>query len=129
MEQVIVIIERAGKRNYSAYTDYDFGRFGVTGYGSSIDEAKQDFLSAFQEMKDEFGSDDYDFVFYLDASCFLQQFGKIISFAGIQRLTGINQKQLSRYATGISKPSETTVSKLKEGIERLRMELDMYPMA
>ena len=68
MEKVIVIVERAGENNFSAYTEYDFGRFGVTGYGSTIDETKSDFLQAFNEMKEEFGSDDYDFDFYLDDS-------------------------------------------------------------
>ncbi len=43
-----------------------------------------------------------EFTFRYDTVSFLQYYSKIISLAGLQRLTGIDRHQLSHYVTGQS---------------------------
>ena len=40
------------------------------------------------------------FKFQYDTASFLQYYSKILSLAGLERLTGVNQGQLSHYLTG-----------------------------
>lgn len=131
METINVIIECAGKRDYSARASRNFEHFMLAGYGNTVEEAQKDFMECYHEMQELYPQEcpELSFTYQLDASCFLQQFSKIISLSGMQRLTGINQKQLSRYATGMSKPTKSTTEKIRLGIERLKAELTTYSIA
>ena len=83
-------------------------------YGLIVEEAKEDFLEAYNETIELFGEEEnLTFVFAYDTSSFLQAFSKKFSLAGLQEITGINRKQLSHYVTGHSKPSAKTVAKIE----------------
>ena len=48
---------------------------------------------------------------------------KFITFAGLSKLSGVSQKQISRYASGTSKPRQATIDKINSAVQNLATEL------
>lgn len=100
----------------------------IAGFGDTVKEAMEDFRECHEEVKEmwtEKGKKlpDLEFLFRYDTVSFLKYYSKIISMAGLQRLTGIDRHQLSHYVTGRSKPSRKTIARIQEGITSLGREL------
>lgn len=126
--KVTVIIERGTDGNYSAYMDTNNLSFGLIGDGKSVKETMDDFYNSYEEMKSyyhETGKDfpELVFVFKYDVPSFLQYYSGVLSLAGLERLTGINQGQLSHYLTGHRKPSQKTVEKIEKKLHNFADEL------
>ena len=64
-----------------------------------------------------------ELVFCYDIPSFLQDFAFAFSLAGLERITGVNQKQLGHYISGYRKPSERTIRKIEDGIHRFSEQL------
>lgn len=128
-KDVKVVIEHAGD-NFSAYVaDVD----GIAVTGDSVDEIKTSMYEAIEdyiqvckdlnlEIPDQFKSE-YELVFELDVCSLLKIYEGIFSKAGLEKLTGINQKQLWHYANGKSKPRQAQRLKIEQGLHRLGNEL------
>jgi predicted RNase H-like HicB family nuclease len=127
--KVTIIIEHAGT-NFSAYVaDVD----GIAVVGDSIDEIKTSMFDAivdYVEVSEECSLEipdilkgDYELVFELDVRSFLKIYEGIFTKAGLERLTGINQKQLWHYANGKAKPRQAQRIKIEKGLHRLGNEL------
>lgn len=124
--KVNVFIELGNDGTYGAYTG---GKnplpFGVIGEGSTVAEAKQDFLDVVEAYKadGEKVPDDVEFVFSYDVPSFLSYYSKRLSLAGLEHITGVAQGQLSHYVTGRRKPSKKTVEKIQSGLNTFGQEL------
>ncbi len=106
----------------------------IAGFGDNVKEAMEDFYECHEETKEMWAKGgkllpDFEFEFRYDTVSFLQYYGKIISLAGLQRLTGINRHQLSHYVTGQSRPSAKTVAKIQEGVTAFGKELSNISLA
>lgn len=66
---------------------------------------------------------EYEVVYKFDIVSLLAYYKGILSFSALQKLTGINQKQLNHYATGISKPRPQQEEKIRNGLHNLAMTL------
>lgn len=66
---------------------------------------------------------EYEVVYLFDTCGLLNYYQGILSFSGLQAITGINQKQLAHYAAGRSKPRPQQVKKIEEGIHTFANEL------
>lgn len=66
---------------------------------------------------------DYEIIYKFDVQALLEHYKGIFSLASLQAITGINQKQLYRYASGMSKPRPEQVKKIADGLHRLAKEL------
>ena len=129
MKTIKVIIERA-EHNYSAYLD---GVDGIVATGSSVEEIKMNMYEAINALIDEckeFGCEvpeeltgDYELVFKMDVKSILDFYSGIFSKAGLERITGINQKQLWHYASGGRKPRPEQAIKLESALHKLGEEL------
>ncbi len=129
MRTLHAVIERA-EHNYSAYVEEVDG---VGGVGSTLDEVKKSLEEGLKVLKDdclEFGYqvpealvDDYQLVFRMDTKSFLQMYCKIFTKSALERLTGINQKQLWHYANGVTKPRPAQVQKIEKALHKLGEEL------
>lgn len=127
---VEVTIEKGNDNTYTAYISGDNPLpFGILGDGSSVKEAIDDFNESFENMKriykdkkKEFPND-VEFSFKYDLASFLSYYSKIISLSGLERLTGVNQGQLSHYVTGKRKPSKKTVDKIKTELHNFADEI------
>lgn len=101
----------------------------IVGEGKSVAEAKEDFVNSVNEVSAYFdGIDnqslkDVDFEYKFDVASFLQYYSNILSLAGLERLTGINQGQLSHYVTGRRKPSPKTVEKIEKSLHSFANEI------
>lgn len=124
--KVNVFIELGNDGTYGAYTG---GKnplpFGVIGEGSTVAEAKQDFLDVVEAYKadGEKVPDDVEFVFSYDVPSFLSYYSKRLSLAGLEHITGVAQGQLSHYVTGRRKPSKKTVEKIQNRLNTFGREL------
>lgn len=129
MKTLRVIIERADN-NYSAYID---GVDGIVTTGNSVDEIKTRMASAiteFIEECNELGCEipeelegEYELSFKMDVKSLLDFYSGIFSKAGLERITGINQKQLWHYASGGRNPRPEQAAKLETALHKLGEEL------
>lgn len=123
------IIEKS-KNNYSAYIE---GVDGITATGRTMNEIKKNIVEAvniFKEECVELGCDipdelknDQEISFSMDTQSFLEFYEGIFSKAGLERLTGINQKQLWHYAKGKTKPRKEQASKIENALHELGEQL------
>ncbi len=128
MKKVYGIIERADDGTYSIYTDAEDLGYLVTASGTTVEEAKKDFESGYSDIKHSFERDNLPFtevelVYKYDMASFLSYYSKVISLAGLSRLTGINQQQLNHYANGHRRPSPKTVEKIQKAISAFAEDL------
>lgn len=123
------IIERADN-NYSAYLE---GLDGVVSVGDTLEEIKENLskaLDVYIEASEEMGckvpaflKGEYEIRFSMDVKSLLEYYEGIFTKAGLERLTGINQKQLWHYVKGISRPRRSQVEKIEKALHRLGAEL------
>ncbi len=126
--KVKVIVEKGTDGFYSAYMDEDRFDFGLNGQGDTVQDAKDEFFTGYrelQEMKKDEGQEipDLEFEFEYDVDSFLNYYAGILSKSGLEKITGINQKQLWHYASGKRKPTKTTILKIQEGLHKFAEEL------
>ena len=96
--------------------------YGCTGEGATVREAIEDFQKSYAGLKEFFKSinkpfEEIDCLFYYDTASFLAEYCEAFSLAGLERITGINQKQLGHYLHGQSKPSRKTIAKIEAGVK------------
>lgn len=120
-----MIIERGSDGGYSCFvSDETPLKNGLFGYGKTVQEAKDDLAESYREAVEAFGErPDVEFSYIYDTASFLQAFGKRMSLAGLQAITGINRKQLSHYVNGNSRPSKATTERIATGLRRFQREL------
>ncbi|NDV46190.1 XRE family transcriptional regulator [Paludibacter sp. 221] len=124
-----VIIERGTDGFYSLYMNEDKFDFGLNGQGNTVEEAKEEFLQAYNELKEMYAEEKkqvpaLDFVYEYDVASFLNYYDGILSKSGLEKITGINQKQLWHYASGTRKPNPETVKKIQDGLNRFAKDLE-----
>lgn len=121
--KVKIIIERAKDGTFGAYAENIDGVFGM---GDTVIECKNSILQNL-EINQEIGNlpanKKYELVYKFDAESLLNYYKGILSNPAIERLTGINQKQIHHYATGLKKPRPAQKKKIQEGLHKLGEEL------
>lgn len=130
METVKAFIERGNDGTYGVYVDLENNtlNYGIHGVGDSAKEAVEDFISSYEEMKEFYNQMGKEFVeakfnYVYDTASFLAYYSKILSLAGLQRITGVNQGQLSHYVTGHRKPSQKTIEKIEKSLHAFAKEI------
>lgn len=66
---------------------------------------------------------DYELVYKFDTQTLLKYYKGIFTQSALERITGINQRQLSHYANGLKKPRRPQVKKIETALHRLGEEL------
>ena len=129
-KEVTAIIETGPDHRFSIYVKDDDYPYGIIGTGDTIAEAKEDFRYGYEEMREcvlDMGEhfQEAEFVFRYDIPSFLQEFAYAFTLAGLERITGINQKQLGHYVSGYRRPSARTIRKMEEGIHKFSEQLSL----
>ncbi len=98
------------------------------GCGNTEEEAKEDFFECCDEMRELFRESGkrlpaFEFEFAYDTASFLRYYGDTLTLTGLQKITGINSKQLSHYVTGHRKPSPKTVERIHQGVAQFAQKL------
>ncbi len=127
MEKIIMVIERS-KDFYDAYSENCDGIYAA---GENLEAVKKDVENAINIIKKEYPEEqwpaplrgDYEIEWKFDTSSFLEYYKDYISLAGLEKITGINQKQLSNYLNHRSKPRRRQVERISEGLHKFASEL------
>lgn len=126
---ITAIIELASDMSFSISYERPEGLdFVLAAAGESVAAAKAEFFEMLEDYKREYEEKGKEwpslhFSFRYDVASFLNFYGKVFSLAGIARLTGINQRQLSNYLNGHRNASPATTQKIAEAIHHLGREL------
>lgn len=123
-----VIIEKGADGSYNARMQHKSLGFMLLGSGKTVREAITDFLVSKEEIAAVYQEENkpfpvMEFTYLYDLSSFLEYYSKIFSFAALERLTGINQSQLSQYVQGYRKPSKKTAKRIESKLHELAKEL------
>ncbi len=112
-----------------------FGAFadncpGVYGAGNTVQEAKENVLEGLNlfidQNKDNLPDilkDNYQIEYQFDVPSFLSYCSKIFTRPALEKITGVNQKQLLHYESGHRNPSNKTIKKIEESIHKFTEEL------
>jgi len=119
--EIKIIIEMS-EDTYCAYSE---GEEFITGVGDTLEECKR---SAYEcvDIQIELGNlakGAYKLVFKYDIESFLEHYKGIFTNSALERLTGINQSQISHYATGLKKPRPAQRKKIEKALHKLGEEL------
>ena len=130
MTTIEAIIERAKDGTYTVYCKDEI----FSGAGDSIEAAKKDMLSQMSFYKETaiaegfkypvFLDSEYEISYTVDAQSLMKYYvGKgIFSLAGMEKMTGINQKQLWSYLNG-TKPRKAQNNRIVAGFQSLNKDL------
>ena len=66
---------------------------------------------------------EYELEYKFTVESLLYFYKKIIGFSALEQLTGINQRQLNHYASGVSKPLPKQAKKIEMAFHRLGQDL------
>jgi predicted RNase H-like HicB family nuclease len=129
MKQIQAIIERANDGTYSVYCKDEM----FSGMGHTSEEAQNNMLEQMQfykqtAIKDGFEypaflDDKFEVVYKFDTKSLLEYYFGILSLSGMEKITGIHQKQLWKYLHADSIPRKKQIEKIEHGLHRLGKEL------
>lgn len=126
MKTVKIIIEKT-KDHYSAYAE---NVEGVYGAGETVAEAKESILHAIKLLKKHNKTNlpkilkgEYELKFKFDAQSLLTYYKGVFTNASLERMTGIKQKQIQHYASGLKKPRADQKIKIQNSLHQLAGEL------
>jgi predicted RNase H-like HicB family nuclease len=127
MRQVKIIIERT-KNHYSAYAE---NVPGVYGGGETPQEAKTSIIDSIRLLKKynqaknipAILKGDYEIIYRYDIISLLNYYKTIVTHAALEKMTGIHQKQIQHYASGLRKPREKQSKKIENAFHQLGQEL------
>jgi hypothetical protein len=105
----------------------------VVATAKTFDDIKKEMQSAVEfhlEGMHEDGDDipdvflnSFQLVYQFDSESLLSHYKGIITNAALERLTGINRRQLTHYASGLRKPRPAQRQKIEGALHRLGKEL------
>jgi predicted RNase H-like HicB family nuclease len=127
MKKVRIIIEKSADY-YDAYSDNCDGIYGA---GATPLEAKENALKGLELLiksrdRSQLPSllqGEYEVIFHFDVQSLLNHYGKLFSFVSLEKLTGINQKLLHHYSSGLKKPRPVQRKKIETAFHQLGKEL------
>lgn len=124
MKTIKIIIEKTSDY-YDAYAENCEGIYGA---GATVEETKKNISEAIELVKA--GSsiptilkDEYTITYKYDVQSFLNYYNQIFTNVALERITGINQKLLHHYASGLKKPREAQRKRIEQALHGLANEL------
>lgn len=126
-KKIIMLVEKS-EDFFDAYSD-NFE--GIYAGGKDIPEVKKNTYEAIESLKRNLPEEqwpeqlkgDYEIEWKLDVQSFLEYYSHFMSLAGMEKATGINQKQLSNYLNHRSVPRRRQAERIIEGIHNFASEL------
>lgn len=127
MEKIIMNL-CASHDSFGAYSENCDGIYSA---GNTIDECKKDAEKAIDLIKRNLPEDrwpeqikgEYKLVWHYDTQSLLLNYGTLLSLSGLERLTGIHQKQLWAYMHGRSKPRRQQKERIERALHQFAGEL------
>lgn len=128
MKKLKVIVE-ASKDGYGVFTETEM----FSGFGDSVEAAIENMKEGMAFYRDVMKEDgkpypewldgEYEFELHYDMQSIVAHYAAIVGFAGLEKITGIHQKQLGAYAKGESKPRKEQTRRFIDGLHSFGAEL------
>lgn len=131
-----VLVSWSGENYNGGIGDPELGAILVT--ASTLEEFKKEFeesltfhLEGLKEngvkLPEYITTGNYSIEYDLEATALLKEAERFTTLAAISRATGINQKQLSHYATGVKQPRPSSRERIIKGLHAIgRAALALY---
>jgi len=127
MKRIRVIVEKSA----DYYDAYALNCKGIYGAGNTPEEARRNLEEGLalyigtssKEVLPKILNGEYCLDYKYDVQSFLNYYGKVFTKPALEALTGINQKLLHHYASGLKKPRAGQVKKIEKAIHSLGKEL------
>ena len=129
--KILAIIEKGTDGLYSIYSDDMLLNHGLGGYGSSVEEAKADFMESIKEAKGMITEESIplpnemeyiDVTFKYDLQSFFNYFDWI-NVSQFAKKAGINESKMRQYKNGLAFAGESTTKKIIDTIKNIGAEL------
>ncbi len=127
MKTIKIIIEKT-EDMFSAFAE---NVEGIYAGGDTVEEVKQSVLDAIRLLKEHNSEDniptilkgDYQISYKFDTPSLLSYYKGIFTNSALERITGINQKQIQHYASGHRNPRAEQREKIEIALHTLGKEL------
>lgn len=129
MRTIEAIIERASDGTFSVYCTTEM----FNGMGDTAEKAKQNMIEQMEFFKQtaiedgveypEFLNGNPEIVYKFDTQSLLEYYSGILSLSGLEKITGIHQKQLWKYLHTNTKPRKNQIEKIETGLHQFGSEL------
>ena len=127
MDKIIIKVG-ASTDHFGAYAENCPGIFGA---GNTADEAKQNALKGLELYINSRDTKDlpkilqgkYTIEYQYDTQSFLNYYNRIFTNVALERITGINQKLLHHYSSGLKKPRAMQRKRIEAALHQLGNEL------
>lgn len=127
MKKIVIVIEKS-KDFFDGYAENCDGIYGA---GDSIQAVKDNIAEAIRLLKENCPADkwpdklkgEYQLEYKLDVQSFLEYYSSFLSLSGMEKITGVNQKQLSNYLNNRSKPRRLQAERICKGLHLFAQEL------
>lgn len=129
--KITAIVEKGKDGLYSVYSDDHFGNSYFGGFGDSVSEAKEDFLTSIEEALQEQMADnnpvpertDISVEYRYDIPSFFNFFD-FINVSKFAEYAGINESKMRAYKSGAAYPGEKTSTKIFKAVRRIALDLN-----
>lgn len=129
MKTMIVNVER-NKDGFGVYTENEL----FAGMGDTLKSALDNMIEGINLYVEVMREDNrpypvyldgnYDFKLKYDMASMVSYYAGIVGFAGLEKITGIHQKQLGAYAKGESRPRKEQTERFIAGLHAFGGELN-----
>lgn len=118
-------------RSKDMYGAYSENCDGIYAAGDTLEETKADTYRAIEGIKRNLPEErwpkqikgEYEIEWKFDVPSFLEYYSGFMSLAGMEKMTGIHQKQLSNYLNHRAMPRKKQADRIITGIHRFAREL------
>lgn len=130
MKIINVIVEKSDDGHYSAYSDDVDGLFGA---GDTVDEAQRSIYEGIEVMRGfdkppAILKEQLQIEWTYDVQSYLRYWKNYLTFNGMERVTGIDAKQLQHYSTGHKVPRKPNKEKIVEGFNSFAKKLESHKL-
>lgn len=132
MEKLIITI-CASKDSFGAFSENCDGIFAA---GDTLEQCKKDVDTSIEQIKrtqpyeswPEIIKGPYEIEWRYDVESLLIHFNKFFTLAGLERITGIHQKQLWSYMHGQTKPRAAQKERIRNSLFSFAKELSSFSL-
>ncbi|ROT10442.1 pilus assembly protein HicB [Muribaculaceae bacterium Isolate-007 (NCI)] len=122
-----IVFEMAKDGGCSCYMLEEVPDFGLLGYGDTPQEAKDDMLKAYEEIKGILIAEgkspaELEFVYHYDMKSFFEYFD-FLNVSKVAERAGINPSLMRKYTSGVANAGEGQYLKLQKAIHSIANEL------
>jgi len=123
--KIIITITKNGMEGYVCSCDYPFKHFDLGGSGSTVEEAKKDCFTFYNEMKMEYPEENFhelEVSWVYDFPSFFNHFD-FLNVTKVAKYAQMSPSNFRHYAAGSKCMSQRQFSKIKQAFNKMADEL------